>query len=160
MDLVSGGDLFDRIVEKGVYAEDLAQELLFRVLTAVDYLHSQDIVHRREDRCTETTCILHFELVVCCSLATQGVGVKSKCWSHAQKRGRGRPFAKMVCHPTFLSSGCLLSSRLSWLLHVDNFLYRDTHSVSLSPCLHHFSYAPLLLPTSPTAAAIRGAAGT
>ncbi|CAN0024423.1 unnamed protein product [Ectocarpus sp. 12 AP-2014] len=46
MDLVSGGDLFDRIVEKGVYAEDLAQELLFRVLTAVDYLHSQDIVHR------------------------------------------------------------------------------------------------------------------
>ncbi|CBJ28013.1 Chk2, checkpoint kinase [Ectocarpus siliculosus] len=46
MDLVSGGDLFDRIVEKGVYAEDLAQELLFRVLTAVEYLHSQDIVHR------------------------------------------------------------------------------------------------------------------
>ncbi|CAM9933350.1 unnamed protein product, partial [Laminaria digitata] len=46
MDLVSGGDLFDRIVEKGVYAEDLAQELLFRVLTAVNYLHSQDIVHR------------------------------------------------------------------------------------------------------------------
>lgn len=46
MDLVSGGDLFDRIVEKGVYAEHLAQELLFRVLTAVDYLHSQDIVHR------------------------------------------------------------------------------------------------------------------
>lgn len=52
MDLVSGGDLFDRIVEKGVYAEDLAQELLFRVLTAVEYLHSQDIVHRSEDRCT------------------------------------------------------------------------------------------------------------
>lgn len=46
MGLVSGGDLFDRIVEKGVYEEDLAQELLFRVLTAVDYLHSQDIVHR------------------------------------------------------------------------------------------------------------------
>ena len=46
MDLVSGGDLFDRIVEKGVYAEDLAQELLFRVLTAVQYLHSQNIVHR------------------------------------------------------------------------------------------------------------------
>lgn len=46
MDLVGGGDLFDRIVEKGVYAEDLAQELLFRVLTAVEYLHSQDIVHR------------------------------------------------------------------------------------------------------------------
>lgn len=46
MDLVSGGDLFDRIVEKGLYAEDLAQELLFRVLTAVQYLHSQDIVHR------------------------------------------------------------------------------------------------------------------
>lgn len=48
MDLVSGGDLFDRIVEKGVYTEDLAQELLFRVLTAVEYLHSQDIVHRRD----------------------------------------------------------------------------------------------------------------
>lgn len=46
MDLVSGGDLFDRIVDKGLYAEHLAQELLFRVLTAVEYLHSQDIVHR------------------------------------------------------------------------------------------------------------------
>ncbi|CAM9958090.1 unnamed protein product, partial [Phaeothamnion confervicola] len=46
MELVEGGDLFDRIVEKGVYPEPVARELLFRVLTAVAYLHGKDIVHR------------------------------------------------------------------------------------------------------------------
>ncbi|CAM9946573.1 unnamed protein product, partial [Choristocarpus tenellus] len=47
MELVSGGDLFDRIVERGIYSEDSAQELLFQVLTAVAYLHEKDIVHRQ-----------------------------------------------------------------------------------------------------------------
>ncbi|CAM9269823.1 unnamed protein product [Discosporangium mesarthrocarpum] len=43
MELVHGGDLFDRIVERGVYPEESAKELLFRVLTAVAYLHKKDI---------------------------------------------------------------------------------------------------------------------
>lgn len=43
---VSGGELFDRIVEKGSYTEKDASKLIAQVLDAVAYLHSKDIVHR------------------------------------------------------------------------------------------------------------------
>ena len=41
MELVTGGELFDRIVEKGSYTERDAAELIRQVLDAVDYMHSQ-----------------------------------------------------------------------------------------------------------------------
>jgi len=43
---VSGGELFDRIVEKGTYTEKDASDLLQQILSAVNYLHMQGIVHR------------------------------------------------------------------------------------------------------------------
>lgn len=43
---VSGGELFDRIVEKGFYTEMDASRLIRQVLDAVNYLHSLGIVHR------------------------------------------------------------------------------------------------------------------
>lgn len=43
---VSGGELFDRIVEKGFYTEMDASRLIRQVLDAVNYLHSMAIVHR------------------------------------------------------------------------------------------------------------------
>lgn len=43
---VSGGELFDRIVEKGFYTEKDASALIKQVLDAVNYLHSLGIVHR------------------------------------------------------------------------------------------------------------------
>uniref|UniRef100_A0A673YMS3 Calcium/calmodulin-dependent protein kinase 1Da n=1 Tax=Salmo trutta TaxID=8032 RepID=A0A673YMS3_SALTR len=46
MQLVSGGELFDRIVEKGFYTEKDASTLIRQVLDAVDYLHKLGIVHR------------------------------------------------------------------------------------------------------------------
>lgn len=46
MELVRGGDLFDRIVDKGRYPEPLARELMRNVLQAVQYLHARNIVHR------------------------------------------------------------------------------------------------------------------
>nr|XP_057933349.1 calcium/calmodulin-dependent protein kinase type 1D [Doryrhamphus excisus]XP_057933350.1 calcium/calmodulin-dependent protein kinase type 1D [Doryrhamphus excisus] len=46
MQLVSGGELFDRIVEKGFYTEKDASTLIRQVLDAVDYLHNMGIVHR------------------------------------------------------------------------------------------------------------------
>lgn len=45
-DSVSGGELFDRIVEKGFYTEMDASRLIRQVLDAVNYLHSLGIVHR------------------------------------------------------------------------------------------------------------------
>ncbi|XP_031695193.1 calcium/calmodulin-dependent protein kinase type 1D-like [Anarrhichthys ocellatus] len=46
MQLVSGGELFDRIVEKGFYTEKDASTLIRQVLDAVNYLHKMAIVHR------------------------------------------------------------------------------------------------------------------
>ncbi|KAI5694342.1 hypothetical protein M8J76_004772 [Diaphorina citri] len=46
MELVTGGELFDRIVEKGSYTEKDASMLIRQVLEAVDYMHEQGVVHR------------------------------------------------------------------------------------------------------------------
>lgn len=43
---VTGGELFDRIVEKGSYTEQDASHLIKQILEAVDYMHSQGVVHR------------------------------------------------------------------------------------------------------------------
>ncbi|KPU74971.1 uncharacterized protein Dana_GF22801, isoform B [Drosophila ananassae] len=46
MELVTGGELFDRIVEKGSYTEKDASHLVRQILEAVDYMHEQGVVHR------------------------------------------------------------------------------------------------------------------
>merc|ERR1712079_842231 len=46
MELVTGGELFDRIVEKGSYSEKDAADLIKQVLSAVAYMHSEGVVHR------------------------------------------------------------------------------------------------------------------
>ncbi|XP_064486717.1 calcium/calmodulin-dependent protein kinase type 1-like [Ornithodoros turicata] len=46
MELVTGGELFDRIVEKGSYTEKDASDLIRQILEAVDYMHTQGVVHR------------------------------------------------------------------------------------------------------------------
>lgn len=43
---MTGGELFDRIVEKGSYTEKDASGLIRQVLEAVDYMHVQGVVHR------------------------------------------------------------------------------------------------------------------
>jgi len=46
MELVTGGELFDKIVEKGQYSEKEAAATVKKILSAVDYLHSINIAHR------------------------------------------------------------------------------------------------------------------
>lgn len=46
MELVTGGELFDRIVEKGSYTEKDAADLIKQVLSAVSYMHDEGVVHR------------------------------------------------------------------------------------------------------------------
>lgn len=47
MELMQGGDLFDRIVQKGCYSELESRRIMRRMLAAVHYLHEdRDIVHR------------------------------------------------------------------------------------------------------------------
>ncbi|XP_039366432.1 calcium/calmodulin-dependent protein kinase type 1B isoform X4 [Mauremys reevesii] len=46
MQLVTGGELFDRILERGHYTERDASRLLRQLLEALSYLHQLGIVHR------------------------------------------------------------------------------------------------------------------
>jgi calcium/calmodulin-dependent protein kinase I len=46
MELVSGGELFDKIVEKGSYTEPEAAALVRDVISAIGYLHENGVVHR------------------------------------------------------------------------------------------------------------------
>ncbi|PRP79974.1 hypothetical protein PROFUN_05950 [Planoprotostelium fungivorum] len=46
LELVTGGELFDRIVERGNYNEKDASGIVAQILGAVSYLHSQGVVHR------------------------------------------------------------------------------------------------------------------
>merc|ERR1711974_584390 len=45
-EVVTGGELFDRIVNKGSYTEKDAAGLVVKFLEALDYLHDKGIVHR------------------------------------------------------------------------------------------------------------------
>lgn len=46
MELVTGGELFDRIVERGHYTEADAAKIIYDILLGVDYLHEMGICHR------------------------------------------------------------------------------------------------------------------
>jgi len=46
MELMEGGELFDRIVAVGHFTEQDAQDVTYKLLHAVKYLHGQGIVHR------------------------------------------------------------------------------------------------------------------
>lgn len=46
MEILTGGELFDRIVSKGSYSEKEAAEVVNTVSTALKYLHQNGIVHR------------------------------------------------------------------------------------------------------------------
>ena len=44
--LATGGELFDRICERGKFTEKDASQTIRQVLDAVDYLHYNNVVHR------------------------------------------------------------------------------------------------------------------
>jgi len=46
LELVTGGELFDQIINKGSYSESDAVNIIKQILEAVSYLHSHGIAHR------------------------------------------------------------------------------------------------------------------
>lgn len=54
MTRVTGGELFDRIVDKEAYSEADAAVVVHKIVTAIKYLHGMGIVHRDLKVCTRT----------------------------------------------------------------------------------------------------------
>lgn len=48
--MATGGELFDRICDKGKFTEKDAAETIRQVLDAVNYLHHNNVVHRGKIR--------------------------------------------------------------------------------------------------------------
>jgi len=46
LELVKGGELYDKIVDEGEYTENEAKEIVYQILSAVEYLHMHQIAHR------------------------------------------------------------------------------------------------------------------
>lgn len=46
LELLRGGELFERIVKKGIYTEKDAAILMKKLLSALDFMHSKGIMHR------------------------------------------------------------------------------------------------------------------
>lgn len=46
MELMEGGDLFDRIIEREAYSEDEAREIIKPIIDGLFYCHQMGIVHR------------------------------------------------------------------------------------------------------------------
>ena len=46
LEYMEGGELFDRIVKKSYYNEKEARDVVYTLLSAIEYCHSHNIVHR------------------------------------------------------------------------------------------------------------------
>ena len=60
----AGGELFDRIVEKVVYNEKEARDLVSTLLQAVKYCHDRGIVHRDLKVCVRLSLLYSYGLSV------------------------------------------------------------------------------------------------
>ena len=46
MELMTGGEMFDRIVSKEIYSELEAKDAIKQIVEAIDYCHDQNVEHR------------------------------------------------------------------------------------------------------------------
>lgn len=97
---VSGGELFDRILERGVYTEKDASVVIHQVLAAVHYLHENGIVHRDLKVASfDLTCLGHSSMSKWPSLCS--------------------------CHRVFGLKALEMSTRLHWAACLSHTLTHD-----------------------------------
>ena len=52
MEMMSGGELFDYVVEKGTLSEEEASVIVRKITSAVAFMHGLNIIHRSSFRCS------------------------------------------------------------------------------------------------------------
>lgn len=77
MELVKGGDLFDRIVVRGKYTEDLARKVMMQLFSAVHCLHKRGIIHR--DLKPENVLLVDADNDVNVKITDFGLAKKASC---------------------------------------------------------------------------------
>lgn len=46
MELLTGGELLERLLERSIYTEEEARRMMVTLLQAINYCHSKGVVHR------------------------------------------------------------------------------------------------------------------
>jgi hypothetical protein len=59
LELMRGGELFDRIIQLKAFSEHMAADVTFQCLLALEYMHSQGIVHRDLKPENRARCTAH-----------------------------------------------------------------------------------------------------
>lgn len=80
-DLASGGELFDRICEKGSYFEKDAAHIIQTIIGAVAYLHENGIVHRGKFTSLVSSLLFSLTLFFLIDLKVHGIQL-DKSYTH------------------------------------------------------------------------------
>ncbi|KAK5579000.1 hypothetical protein RB653_008676 [Dictyostelium firmibasis] len=92
LELVTGGELFDKIVEREFYTEQDASTLICTVTKVIQYLHSKDIVH----------CDLKPENLLYSDNSDQAI-IKLCDFGLSQRCGSGNPLRSLVGTLTYMA---------------------------------------------------------
>lgn len=106
---VSGGELFDRILDRGMFSELDASQVIKQVLEAVGYLHKNGIVHRdlKVQRCHIHTNICIYQYTVYCRYTYVYI-------DEINRRGLKATKLCSLCSQRICSTTALMKTLRSW----------------------------------------------
>jgi calcium/calmodulin-dependent protein kinase I len=141
MEMAEGGELFDRLVERGAYSEAQASEIMREIVDAVSYLHQQGIVH----------CDLKPENLLLATKASDTSNMRLVDFGSAFRADSGKLVSKKGTGTIAYSAPEVISGRPCgykadvWALGVLMYILLSGTSPSLPPSLPSFlslPYAP------------------
>jgi len=56
LELATGGDLFDLIINRGGFSEEDSRGFFHQIIAGLEYAHSLGVVHRSAQRCVYCVC--------------------------------------------------------------------------------------------------------
>jgi len=90
LELVTGGELFKRIIQLKHYSEQTACKLMLQVCRAVEYMHSQNIVHR--DLKPDNILLLDKDSPECTDIKIADFGFATRYKGQVMTKACGTPY--------------------------------------------------------------------